>query len=89
MYICLCTLIDRLALAVCGDIAVYAAGAARPSGGAGAVAMLVGPNAPLVLERGKNVNALIVGVELLYESVSPCAISRGMIVYCNLLGQLL
>ena len=44
----------RLALAVCGDIAVYAEGAARPSGGAGAVAMLVGPNAPLVLERGKN-----------------------------------
>ena len=43
----------RLALAVCGDIAVYAEGAARPSGGAGAVAMLVGPNAPLVLERGK------------------------------------
>jgi len=42
----------RLALAVCGDIAVYAEGAARPSGGAGAVAMLVGPNAPLVLERG-------------------------------------
>jgi len=42
----------RLALAVCGDIAVYAAGAARPSGGAGAVAMLIGPNAPLVLERG-------------------------------------
>ena len=42
----------RLALAVCGDIAVYAAGAARPSGGAGAVAMLIGPNAPLVLDRG-------------------------------------
>ena len=43
----------RLALAVCGDIAVYAAGPARPSGGAGAVAMLIGPNAPLVLDRGK------------------------------------
>jgi len=42
----------RLALAVCGDIAVYSAGAARPSGGAGAVAMLIGPNAPLVLDRG-------------------------------------
>jgi len=42
----------RLALAVCGDIAVYAAGAARPSGGAGAVAMLIGPNAPLVFDRG-------------------------------------
>jgi len=42
----------RLALAVCADIAVYAAGAARPSGGAGAIAMLIGPNAPLVLDRG-------------------------------------
>jgi len=42
----------RLALAVCADIAVYAAGAARPSGGAGAVAMLIGPGAPLVLDRG-------------------------------------
>ena len=42
----------RYALAVCADIAVYAKGAARPTGGAGAVAMLVGPNAPLVLERG-------------------------------------
>ena len=35
-----------------GDIAVYASGNARPTGGVGAVAMLVGPNAPLVLERG-------------------------------------
>lgn len=42
----------RLALAVCADIAVYAAGPARPSGGAGAVAMLVGPRAALVLDRG-------------------------------------
>ncbi|XP_063154648.1 hydroxymethylglutaryl-CoA synthase, mitochondrial isoform X2 [Candoia aspera] len=42
----------RYALVVCGDIAVYATGNARPTGGAGAVAMLVGPNAPLVLERG-------------------------------------
>jgi len=42
----------RLALAVCADIAVYAEGAARPSGGAGAVAMLIGPHAPLVFDRG-------------------------------------
>lgn len=42
----------RLALAVCADIAVYATGPARPTGGAGAVAMLIGPQAPLVLERG-------------------------------------
>nr|XP_033772731.1 hydroxymethylglutaryl-CoA synthase, cytoplasmic-like isoform X1 [Geotrypetes seraphini]XP_033772732.1 hydroxymethylglutaryl-CoA synthase, cytoplasmic-like isoform X1 [Geotrypetes seraphini] len=42
----------RYALVVCGDIAVYASGSARPTGGAGAVAMLVGPNAPLALEKG-------------------------------------
>lgn len=42
----------RYALVVAGDIAVYAEGAARPTGGAGAIAMLVGPNAPLVFDRG-------------------------------------
>jgi hydroxymethylglutaryl-CoA synthase len=42
----------RLALAVCADIAVYASGPARPTGGAGAVALLIGPKASLVLERG-------------------------------------
>ncbi|GAA5972043.1 hypothetical protein JCM8115_000037 [Rhodotorula mucilaginosa] len=40
----------RYALVVAGDIAIYAEGGARPVGGAGAVAMLVGPDAPLVLE---------------------------------------
>ncbi|KAL3907611.1 MAG: hypothetical protein SGPRY_010111, partial [Prymnesium sp.] len=39
----------RYAVVVCGDIAVYAAGPARPTGGGGAVAMLIGANAPLVL----------------------------------------
>lgn len=39
-------------MVVCGDIAVYEAGPARPTGGCGAVAMLVGPDAPLVLEPG-------------------------------------
>lgn len=42
----------RYALVVAGDIAVYASGNARPTGGAGAVAMLIGPNAPLIMERG-------------------------------------
>ncbi|XP_038056186.1 hydroxymethylglutaryl-CoA synthase 1-like [Patiria miniata] len=42
----------RYALVVAGDIAVYATGNARPTGGAGAIAMLIGPDAPLVLERG-------------------------------------
>lgn len=42
----------RLALVVCADIAVYAQGSARPTGGAGAVAMLIGPDSPLVIDRG-------------------------------------
>ncbi|KAK4336651.1 hypothetical protein RND71_044057 [Anisodus tanguticus] len=42
----------RLAIVVCGDLAVYASGPARPTGGAGACAMLIGPNAPLVITRG-------------------------------------
>jgi len=46
----------RYALAVCADIAVYAEGNARPTGGAGAVAMIVGPNAALVFERGLRAN---------------------------------
>ncbi|KAF9025561.1 hydroxymethylglutaryl-CoA synthase [Hymenopellis radicata] len=40
----------RNAIVVAGDIAVYAEGAARPAGGAGAVALLIGPNAPVVFE---------------------------------------
>ncbi|ODN05280.1 Hydroxymethylglutaryl-CoA synthase 1 [Orchesella cincta] len=42
----------RYAIVVAGDIAVYATGAARPTGGAGAVAILLGADAPLILERG-------------------------------------
>lgn len=42
----------RNAVVVAGDIALYKKGAARPTGGAGCVAMLVGPDAPLVLEPG-------------------------------------
>jgi hydroxymethylglutaryl-CoA synthase len=41
----------RNAIVVAGDIAVYAEGAARPAGGAGACAILIGPNAPIVFER--------------------------------------
>lgn len=42
----------RLALVVAGDLAIYAEGVARATGGAGAVSILIGPNAPLVIERG-------------------------------------
>jgi hydroxymethylglutaryl-CoA synthase len=45
----------RNAIVVCADIALYAQGPARPTGGAGAVVMLVGPNAPITLEPGTSV----------------------------------
>lgn len=41
----------RYAVVVTGDIAVYEKGPARPTCGAAVVAMLVGPNAPLAIER--------------------------------------
>lgn len=52
----------RNAIVVAGDIALYAKGAARPTGGAGAVVMLVGPNAPIVIEPGTSlkISVLIV-----------------------------
>merc|ERR1711907_594636 len=37
----------RYGVVVCGDIAVYEAGPARPTGGCAAVAMLIGPDAPI------------------------------------------
>ena len=41
----------RNTIVVAGDIAVYAEGPARPAGGAGACAILIGPNAPVVFDR--------------------------------------
>lgn len=43
----------RDAIVCAGDIALYKKGNARPTGGAGCVAMLVGPDAPLAFEPGK------------------------------------
>lgn len=40
----------RLAVVLATDIAVYQRGPARPTGGAGCVALLIGPQAPIVLE---------------------------------------
>ncbi|KAH1106286.1 hypothetical protein J1N35_010054 [Gossypium stocksii] len=40
----------RYGLVVCTDSAVYAVGPARPTGGAAAIAMLIGPDAPIVFE---------------------------------------
>merc|ERR1719515_556810 len=56
----------RYAVVVCGDIAVYAPGAARPTGGCGAVAMLIGPDAPLPLSPKRHTHA-----EHIYDFYKP------------------
>jgi hydroxymethylglutaryl-CoA synthase len=53
----------RNAIVFAGDIAVYAEGSARPAGGAGACAILIGPNAPLAFEREFRSHSLISGTE--------------------------
>lgn len=58
----------RYALVVCGDIAVYERGPARPTGGSGIVAMLVGPNAALPIERGSSCYRTLPGY--LFNSLS-------------------
>ena len=40
----------RFGIVVAADIAVYKKGPARPTGGAGAIAMLIGPDANLIFE---------------------------------------
>ena len=42
----------RDAIVIAGDIALYKKGNARPTGGAGCVAMLIGPDAPLAFDAG-------------------------------------
>ncbi len=42
----------RYAVVIVADIAEYAKGAARPTGGCGAMAILIGPNAPIVMDVG-------------------------------------
>ena len=42
----------RNAIVIAGDIALYAKSAARPTVGGGAVVMLIGPNAPIIMEPG-------------------------------------
>lgn len=44
----------RLGIVVAADVAVYDKGPARPTGGAGAVAILIGPDAPIVFENPRS-----------------------------------
>lgn len=43
----------RDAIVVAGDIAIYSQGSARPTGGVGSVALLIGPDAPIVFDSAR------------------------------------
>lgn len=62
----------RLAIVVAADIAVYEAGPARPTGGAGAIAMLIGPNASLVLEHGLRASYMDHAYDFFKPNLSSC-----------------
>lgn len=47
----------RYAIVVAADIAVYAKGSARPTGGCGGIAMLIGPDAPLAIDSKTRVTS--------------------------------
>lgn len=42
---------NKYAIVICGDIAIYSKGPARPTGGCGAIGMLIGPGGSIVLEH--------------------------------------
>jgi hydroxymethylglutaryl-CoA synthase len=44
----------RYAIVICGDIAIYSKGNARPTGGCGSIAILLGPNACIEIERNRS-----------------------------------
>eukprot|EP00316_Scyphosphaera_apsteinii_P011947 CAMPEP_0119305214 /NCGR_PEP_ID=MMETSP1333-20130426/6262_1 /TAXON_ID=418940 /ORGANISM="Scyphosphaera apsteinii, Strain RCC1455" /LENGTH=416 /DNA_ID=CAMNT_0007308247 /DNA_START=27 /DNA_END=1274 /DNA_ORIENTATION=- len=69
----------RFAIVVCGDIAVYAPGPARPTGGGGAIAMLIGPDAPLCVSGLRATHAVEV-----YDFYKP----RGDTEYATVDGKL-
>ena len=63
----------RYALVVMGDLAVYSSGPARPTGGCGAIAILIAPNAPLVCTppRVSNERVCMVFVFSLPQKLTP------------------
>jgi hydroxymethylglutaryl-CoA synthase len=63
----------RYAIAVAGDVAVYPPGPARPTGGAGAVAMLIGPNAPLTFNRSISIFLIQFEKRLLFSMLFDCS----------------
>lgn len=74
----------RYAVVVMSDVSVYARGPARPTSGAGAVALLLGPNAPLAFERGLSATYMTNAYDFYKpDGIYPVVDGR-MSVYCYL-----
>lgn len=74
----------RFAVVVMTDISLYPAGPARPTSGAGAVALLIGPDAPLVLERGLSTTHMAHAYDFYKPSGLYPAVDGPLSVYCYL-----
>ena len=59
----------RLGVVVSSDIAVYPKGPARPTGGAGVISFLIGPNAPIRIEP---VRATFIDNQYDFFKPNPC-----------------
>ena len=55
------------------DIAVYKKGPARPTGGAGCICFLIGPNAPITIEP---IRSTFVDHEYDFFKPDPCKLSN-------------
>jgi hydroxymethylglutaryl-CoA synthase len=74
----------RFAVVVMTDISLYPAGPARPTSGAGAVALLIGPDAPLALERGLSATHMAHAYDFYKPSGLYPAVDGPLSVYCYL-----
>ncbi|KAI3433351.1 hypothetical protein D9Q98_003169 [Chlorella vulgaris] len=74
----------RYAVVVMSDVSVYPAGPARPTSGAGAVALLIGPDAPLAFERGMSATHMAHAYDFYKPSGLYPAVDGPLSVYCYL-----
>lgn len=74
----------RYAVVVMSDLSIYARGPARPTSGAGAVALLLGPDAPLVFERGLQATYVTNAYDFYKPSGLYPLVDGPMSVYCYL-----
>lgn len=74
----------RYAVVIMSDVAVYARGPARPTSGAGAVALLIGPDAPLAFERGLSATYMTNAYDFYKPSGLFPTVDGRMSVYCYL-----